>query len=344
MSPWDRMVVHEKSQKDSYSHLDPKLVLEATEAAGFSPTGEFNQLNSYENRVFDLRLEGMNPARIIAKFYRPGRWTASAIGEELAFLQELKGEGLTVATACDQKRHLPMLPQLSNHKGYLVAFFERITGRLPQELSLTDMTAIGRKLALLHNVGGRQDFQSRPVLGESPQTPYEVLDELLPRVGPEMRKRYTAVTEELLSIAQDTIDPDSFQRIHGDAHRGNILHNGKQGAESEFFFVDFDDCGTGPVVQDLWMLFSSSDSQEESEALIAGYENLREFPRHQLQWIPILRGLRIFQYAAWINKRWTDPSFPKLFPDFGTYNYWAEEVEALEKIVWPLRSTTVTHA
>ena len=50
--------------------------------------------------------------------------------------------------------------------------------------------------------------------------------------------------------------------------------------------------------------------------------------------IPALRGLRIFTYAAWIARRWDDPSFPKLFPEFNSYTYWAEETEALEAIAW----------
>jgi Ser/Thr protein kinase RdoA (MazF antagonist) len=171
----------------------------------------------------------------------------------------------------------------------------------------------------------------------APQDPYEVLEELMPRVAMEMSSRYRRVATELIERAQDELDPDCFQRIHGDAHRGNILHNGRTDTESEFFFVDFDDSMTGPVVQDLWMLLSSADEPEERDRLLQGYESLREFPREQLEWIPILRALRILHYAAWINKRWADPAFPRLFPDYGSYNYWAEETEALEKIVWAAR-------
>lgn len=75
----------------SFYRLDPELVLSATEEAGFLPTGEFTQLNSYENRVFNIKLEkGSELERVIAKFYRPGRWNRDAILEEHEFLFDLK--------------------------------------------------------------------------------------------------------------------------------------------------------------------------------------------------------------------------------------------------------------
>ncbi len=330
--------MNEKNQTDSFFNLDPELVLEATESAGFQTTGEFTQLNSYENRVFDIRLESNDPARVIAKFYRPNRWTKEAILEEHHFLDELLAEGLTVAPALKQKNTPKNSPTLSTHRGMNVAYFAKVQGRMPQELTFDDLQHVGKKLAILHNVGSRTVFKHRPLLGESPHDPWSNLDFLLPWISPEHRSRYERVASDLLSDLQDAIDPDSFQAIHGDCHRGNILHNGKVGNDSEFFFVDFDDSMSGPVVQDIWMLLSGTDSgsesMEEKEALLQGYESLRSFPREQLEWIPLLRGLRIVSYAAWIARRWEDPSFPRLFPQFKDYNYWAEEVEALERILW----------
>ena len=102
--------------------------------------------------------------------------------------------------------------------------------------------------------------------------------------------------------------------------------------------MDFDDFINGLPVQDLWMLFSSDESEnkEELESFLQGYEELRLFDRSQLRLMSAFRGLRIIYYANWIAKRWSDPTFPKIFPDFENYTYWAEEVEALEKIAWRL--------
>lgn len=48
--------------------------------------------------------------------------------------------------------------------------------------------------------------------------------------------------------------PSSRLRLHGDLHPGNLLWN-----ESGPVFVDFDDCCSGPVIQDLWMLLPGDD-------------------------------------------------------------------------------------
>jgi Ser/Thr protein kinase RdoA (MazF antagonist) len=321
-----------KSDLTSFYQLDPEVVLQATEEAGFRPTGEFSQLNSYENRVFDLRLDGDETAfgRVIAKFYRPGRWNADALNEEHQFLFELKKEGIPVVA--------PLL--LSGNKSFLsvqgmnVAFFPKFVGKMPEELLEKDLYQIGRRLAQIHNVGSRKNFSHRPVVLDSPYSAWENLDFLAPKIAPEVFQRYETAAIEIIERLEQDLDPEAFIRIHGDCHRGNLLFQRPPGGEREFFFVDFDDCMMGPEVQDFWMLFAEADSDLEKDLILSGYEELREFPEAQWQWAPLLRGLRILNYAAWIARRWEDPSFPKLFPEFGSYSYWAEETEALERIAW----------
>lgn len=203
---------------------------------------------------------------------------------------------------------------------------------MPEEFLGDDLKSVGRKLAQIHNIGAQKEFEHRPVIAEHPWTPWETLDFLERWVAPEVWPRYREAATRLNEQLQEIIDPSEFIRIHGDCHRGNLLNTGAQD-RSEFFFLDFDDTCMGPVSQDFWMLFSSFSGTEEQELLLSGYEEFREFPRHQMDWFLPLRGLRVLSYAAWIARRWEDPSFPRLFPDFNTYNYWAEEVETLEKIV-----------
>ena len=312
------------SANSSFFRLDPEVVLQATEEAGFLPTGEFSQLNSYENRVFDLRLEGDLNSRLIAKFYRPGRWSKDCILEEHQFLLDLQAEGIPAVAPIFQKNSGSTLSEIEN---LYVAFFPKILGRMPEEFFNDDLKQIGRMLARIHNLGARRKFKHRPRLGETPWTPWESLDLLSNWVAPELWNRYELAAIDLIESLDHILEPQKFIRIHGDCHRGNLLFNEK------FFFVDFDDCLMGPEAQDIWMLFQDS-SPEEQELLLSGYEELRQFPREQLAAIPRLRGLRILSYSAWIARRWEDPSFPKLFPDFQTYNFWAEETESLEKIVW----------
>jgi Ser/Thr protein kinase RdoA (MazF antagonist) len=316
---------------NSFYKLDPELILQSAESAGLAPTGEFTQLNSYENRVFDLRLEDPAQPRVIAKFYRPGRWDLAAIKEEHSFLQELAEADLTVVQALKfkNKNQLTTVGEIS---GMYFSFFPKISGRMPVEFSESDLKSVGRVLAQLHNIGARKDFSHRPILAEHPWTPWETLDFLNSWIIPELSTRYNLAAERIISELSEQINPQEFIRIHGDSHRGNVLMADTK-TERNFFFVDFDDTCMGPVSQDLWMLFSSFTNSDEQEQLIIGYEEFRKFPRHQIDWFPLLRGLRVIQYAAWIARRWEDPSFPRLFPDFNTYNYWAEEVETLEKIV-----------
>ena len=202
---------------------------------------------------------------------------------------------------------------------------------MPQEFLGDDYRKVGRLMAQVHNVGARKPAPHRPTLDTSYYGGWDTLDNLQDWITPELRGRYNVAAEEILYSIDDHFDPSEFIRIHGDCHKGNLLNNGTQ-----FFLVDFDDFVNGPVVQDFWMLLSGDKEtfDQEKELIISGYEELREVPDHQWAWVPWLRGLRIISYAGWIAKRWEDPSFPRLFPEYNTYRYWAEEVEALEKIAW----------
>ncbi|MGZ3770286.1 MAG: serine/threonine protein kinase [Bdellovibrio sp.] len=335
-------------KSSSFYNLNPEKVLLAAEKAGFIPTGEFTQLNSYENRVFDIKLEepyapdlsnisgtsntpeALNKNKnLIAKFYRPYRWSKEAILDEHEFLISLKNEGI-FAVAPLQSEDDKTLFEI---EGMYVAFFPKILGRMPQEFLSGELHKVGRLMAQVHNVGARKPALHRPNLDTLNQG-WSTLDFLQEWISPELRKRYNIAAEDILYAIDDTVDSSEFIRIHGDCHKGNLLNNGK-----EFFLVDFDDFLNGPVMQDFWMLLSGDEDSldDEKMQIIDGYEELREFPHHQWSWIPLLRGLRIIHYAGWIGKRWEDPSFPRLFPEYNTYKYWAEEVEALEKIAWQIQ-------
>lgn len=315
---------------NDFDRLDPKIILAAVEAAGFRPTGEYNQLNSYENRVFDLRLEVQRNApspvdRVIAKFYRPRRWSREAIQDEHAFLEDIVREGIPAIAPLPLKNGKTLL----HFEGYEMALFPRVVGRMPDEFLDGQLRQVGRTLARIHNVGARHAARHRPVMNAETYG-WPALERLEKFVYPELWNRYHDVCCDLLEYLEDVLDEDSFIRIHGDCHKGNLLHNG-----SEFFFVDFDDCCNGPVVQDFWMLLSGSIDEDEAaheqDEICTGYEELREIPDEWHLFEP-LRALRIIHYAGWIAHRWQDPFFKRIFPAFETYNYWADELGRLEKI------------
>ena len=319
------------SVETPFYELNPDSLMEAAEEAGFEPTGEFSQLNSYENRVFDIALE--DRTRVVAKFYRPGRWDRATILEEHEFLADLKANDIPAVAPLKLRGGSTLI----THQGLLTAFFPKIRGRLPDELLPHELVDVGRLLARVHQVGAQKTCDHRPVMDVGGAGGWPTLDFLQEWIAPEIRHRYNEAAETLLQLAEDELNPEEYQRIHGDCHRGNLLNTGSATAvgSERFFLVDFDDFVHGPVVQDFWMLLSGDPdtADEEKELFLQGYEELRHFPHHQWGWIPMLRGMRILMYSGWIAHRWKDPSFPKIFPDFGSYSYWAREVESLEKVV-----------
>lgn len=316
--------------KEDFYDLTPDEVMNAVESAGFSPTGEFTQLNSYENRVFDVRLE--NKDRVIAKFYRPGRWSKETILEEHEFLLDLKSHGWpAVAPLKIQNKGT-----LANENGIWFALWPKAMGRQVEELQLTEYEKLGRTLAHIHNVGEQKKAKHRPHMNVKTYG-WQNLDILNPHIAPEVRHRYLAAAEAICSQLEENLDEKKFIRIHGDCHKGNILKtDSKSGEPTEFFFIDFDDFCMGHPIQDFWMLLSAPENTdegaEELDALARGYAEFRHFDDDWYDLIAGLRGLRIINYAAWIARRWEDPTFPRLFPQYTEFNYWAAETEALEKI------------
>ncbi len=324
------------SKTESFLNLNPHLILECVEKHGFRPTGELLQLNSYENRVFDVRLEpGTDqPASLIAKFYRPNRWSESTLLDEHLFEQELKNEGLSVAVPYSLKNNSTRTDSTVDQiNGIYYTFFEKIRGRLLQEITPNEFLKIGRWMAQLHNIGETQIAKSRPTLGPTADDKWTLLENMYPHVAPEIRDTYFDLAEDLFQQLDQALSDVKYLRIHGDLHRGNILES-----PEGFVVVDFDDFVNGPAIQDVWMLMPDENFQEtpEFESLVTGYQELRHFPKHELKLIPFLRAYRMISYAGWILNRWSDPSFPRIFPEFGTYKYWAEQTENIKKIAYTL--------
>jgi len=305
-----------------FFQLTPDIVLKAIEESGFAPTGHCMVLNSYENRVYDLKLD--NDSHIISKFYRPGRWSREQIIEEHNFLFELQEDEIPVCAPL----HFPDGDTVQETEGLYYAIWPRTGGRATDELSDMELETLGRLLARIHNMGAIKKSDHRIELTGKNYglTPLAFLEEnnFLPE---HCKSRYSNAVNEIVEIYNELSREVPFHRIHGDFHMGNLL-NGNDG----WFFLDFDDFLTGPAVQDVWMLVPARDQEglRQREVFLNAYRQFRDFDSSWLKLIEPLRALRYIRYAAWIAKRWEDPAFPPAFPHFGTVRYWEDETSDLE--------------
>jgi Ser/Thr protein kinase RdoA (MazF antagonist) len=312
-----------------YSELSPELVLDALEAAGHRCDGRVLALNSYENRVYQIGIEEGAP--VVAKFYRPGRWSDAAIREEHAFSSELAAQEIPVVAPLSHIDAAGVAQSLYNHRGFRYAVFPRRGGRWPELGTAADREWVGRFLGRIHGAGRAARFHHRNQLSieELGQKSRDfVLDgDWMPDY---LATKYQDVTDALLD--EVTAQAEGWGgarlgRILGDCHRGNILWT-EQGPH----FVDLDDCLTGPAIQDIWMLLSGSQQEMRTELtdLLKGYEQFLAFDRSELALIEPLRALRMIHYSGWLARRWEDPAFPRAFPWFAEPRYWEEHYRALE--------------
>ena len=306
-----------------YEKLSPHLILDAVETTGLQVTGGLFNLNSYENRVIQISIEEKSP--IIAKFYRPDRWSDEQILEEHQFSIALAAEEIPVIApqVIDERT-------LFEHEGFRFALFKRSGGRWPELDNMENLKWIGRFLGRIHQLGSATSFKYRPAI--TPQTfGREQVSWLLSakKLPAHLESRYQQLTDQALSSIEDIynfIQPHQF-RIHGDCHPGNILWT-----DDGPHFVDMDDCRSGPAIQDMWMLLSgeTDEMRQQLDALLEGYEMFRYFDFQESSLIEALRTLRMIHYAVWLAKRWDDPAFPPAFTWFGTDAYWEEHLRMIE--------------
>lgn len=308
-----------------YAGLDPDTVLAAVETLGRYSDGRLLALNSYENRVYQVGMEDAEP--VIAKFYRPGRWSDAQILEEHAFSFELAEEEVPVVAPLvfDGK-------SLFEHAGYRFTLFPRRGGRPPELDDPDHLEQLGRFFGRMHMVGAAKPFVHRPALdinnfGVEP-TQYLLENNWLPHAT---EASYRAITGELLdAIRARYAEARKIEhlRLHGDAHPGNVLWR-----DDAPHFVDLDDARTGPAIQDLWMFLSGDRPYRTARLadLLAGYTEFREFEPRELHLVEALRALRMIHYAAWIARRWNDPAFPMAFPWFNTARYWDDHILELKE-------------
>jgi Ser/Thr protein kinase RdoA (MazF antagonist) len=301
-----------------YGRLTPDLVLDAVAAAGLRPDGRLLGLNSYENRVYQVWLE--DNSAVVAKFYRPGRWSDAQIDEEHAFARELA------------EREVPVVAPLHSlhHGGFRIAVYPRRGGRSPELDNPKTLEWIGRFIARIHAVGASAKFRHRETLNQKTfgheQRAWLLEHDFIPA---DLLGAWKAITEQALHLIDEAFRiPSKSIRLHGDCHPGNILWT-----DEGPHFVDLDDARMGPAIQDLWMLLSGDRASmtQQIADVMRGYRDFMELDRAELRLIEPLRTLRLLNYSAWIARRWDDPAFPAAFPWFNTQRYWQDRILELRE-------------
>ncbi len=310
--------------KAPYYQLGPDQVIQAVESLDLLCDGRLLALNSYENRVYQVGLEEGAP--LIAKFYRPARWSDEQILEEHEF-------ALQLADA-----EIPLVPPmvingatLHHFEGFRFALFERRGGHAPELGDRDTRLWLGRFMGRIHAVGASQPFKHRPAL-----TPQRFGQESIESIQashllpPHLETAFDSLSRDLMTAIEAAwARAGAFTpiRLHGDCHVGNVLW--RDGP----FFVDLDDCQSGPAVQDLWMFLAGETPEMaiQMKDLLAGYKEFCAFDHRQLQLIEALRTMRMLHHAAWLGRRWEDPAFPQAFPWFGEGRYWEDLILGLRE-------------
>ena len=340
--------VQPDSQQPGFADLAPDQLLDAVDSVGVRASGTFLALNSYENRVYrvdlgdhELAAAGLpglidcqsrpvqtRPLRVVAKFYRPNRWSDLQILEEHQFTAQLA------------EAELPVITPLANNSGdtlftfgeHRFALYPCAGGRAPELDNPEQLEQIGRLIGRIHAIGATESFQHRlplsiDYLGNDARQ-LVLQSSLLPDY---LTESYAAVTSSLLEQVSDVFSQvsklDSI-RLHGDLHPGNLLWN-----ETGPHLVDFDDAVSGPAIQDLWMFLSGDRDYMNARLgdLLVGYEQFMEFDSRQLALIEALRTLRMIHHVSWITQRWSDPAFPIAFPAVGTTGFWEMHINTLQE-------------
>jgi Ser/Thr protein kinase RdoA (MazF antagonist) len=308
-----------------YDRLDPDMIIDAVESVGYLSDARLLALNSYENRVYQVGIEDGTP--LIAKFYRPQRWSEAQILEEHSFTLELQDAEISVVA--------PMVNDqgatLHTYEGFQFALFQRRGGYPPELDNLDNLLVLGRTLGRIHAVGRAGQFKERHSISVQRMlfdSAAFLLDGFIPK---DLIPAYASLTEDLgklvASVYKDVQAKDLI-RLHGDCHVGNILWR-----DDTAHFVDFDDCCTAPAIQDLWMFLNGErhDRQLQLSELVEGYSEFCDFDPRQIRWIETLRTLRLINYAAWLGRRWEDPAFPRSFTWFNSERYWADHILELRE-------------
>lgn len=310
--------------KADFEELTPEILLNSVERSlKRNLTGLTSPLPSYINRVYELEAE--DGERLIAKFFRPGRWTKGALIDEQNFVKDCFDD------------EIPVIPPMELFDGELIndangIFFSVMPKRFGREIEINeddDYIRLGTLLGRIHIAGLKREAKERVSLHPLKSTKKDV-DYLLDNFVPEdFKNAFELTCNSIIDLSVPLFENISFQRIHGDCHQKNILNRPGEG----MMIIDFDDMMVGPSVHDMWLLLPdhANNSRHEINLILSGYETFKEFDDREIRLIEPLRAMRMIYYLAWCAKQASDYRFKTTFPQWGSLGFWNNEITDLAR-------------
>ena len=318
-------------QQTAFHSLTPDRIITLVEKAlDKRCTNLCRPLISYINRVYELEAE--DGSGLVAKFYRPGRWSQDGLQDEHDFLLELAGQEIPVVA--------PLLlrdgSSLGSYENISFAVFPKTGGRSFDEYNDDQWLELGHLLGRTHSVGALHLPKDRLTMAPDRSTRQQVDYILAGSFMPEdMLVQFKDLTDNLINEISPLFNETGMIRIHGDCHFSNLIYR----PDESFYIIDFDDMVVGPPVQDLWMLLPGyrEDSLAEIEIFLEGYEMFRDFDMGSLRLIEPLRAMRYIHYTAWCAHQFAEDGETRVNEDFGSRQYWQTEIgdlaDQLERII-----------
>ena len=120
------------------------------------------------------------------------------------------------------------------------------------------------------------------------------------------------IEESLTSLFESSSAP---QPIHADLHPWNLMwHEGK------IAVFDFDDCGMGLPMQDLAIAIYYLDTDDQTQAFLAGYESVQSLPVYtakQMQALLLQRRIMLLNYLY----ETSNPEHSGMIPEYQTETF-----------------------
>ena len=311
---------------DSFDGLTPDIIIDAAETAlNCRFEGVTIPYPSYINRVYELRRTTGEP--VVAKFYRPGRWSFDALSEEHEFMFRCAEADIPLAAPLKLNGGLTLGV---TGGGIYFALFPKKAGRRFEPLSKDDWVRLGMLAGRIHNAGSGMSAVARPLLTPEALTGSALKYlESVPFIPAGVKERLRSVTERIIAAAAPEFADIELIPVHGDLHGGNILARPDAGLS----VIDFDDMAVAPAAQDLWLLLPgyAGDCYNELALLLDGYRRFRDIDEPSYSLLESLRAMRMIYYLAWCARQKGDFMFERNFPDWGSTGFWRTELEALEE-------------